>query len=111
MQTVSVISIGRRGWLNFSFTRISLILPIFLSLWSINVAAKALVVVEASVVLEGGPSKRQHLQEVGREDSEWGRRTTEGVLSEDIDVRASLQPMFHCLRLLHEQRPGLESVS
>ncbi len=43
-------------------------------MWSINVAAKALIVVEASVVLEGGPSKRQHLQEVGREDSELGAK-------------------------------------
>ncbi len=32
--------------------------------------------------LEGGPSERQHLLGVGREDSEWGRRTTKGVLPE-----------------------------
>ncbi len=74
MQTVSGIIIRRKGWLKSSFIRISTILPIFLSLWSINVAAKALIVVEASVVLEGGPSKRQHLQEVGHEDSELGAK-------------------------------------
>ncbi len=33
--------------------------------------------------LEGGPSDRQHLLGVGREDSEWGRRPTQGVLPED----------------------------
>ncbi len=36
--------------------------------------------------LGGGPSGRQHLLGVGREDSEWGRRTTKGVLPEDIEV-------------------------
>ncbi len=40
--------------------------------------------------LEGGPSERQHLLGVGREDSEWGRRTTKGVLPQDIEVWASL---------------------
>ncbi len=50
--------------------------------------------------LEGG----QHLFGVGREDSEWaGGRTAEGALSEDMEVRASLQPAFHCLRLLLAQ--------
>ncbi len=49
---------------------------------------------------EGGPSERQHLLGVGREDSEWGRTTTKGVLPEDIEVWASLQPVFECLRLL-----------
>ncbi len=43
--------------------------------------------------LESGPSERQHLLGVGREDSEWGRRTTKGVLPEDIEVGASLQPV------------------
>ncbi len=33
--------------------------------------------------LEGGPRDRQHLLGVGREDSEWGRRPTKGVLPED----------------------------
>ncbi len=37
--------------------------------------------------LESGPSERQHLLGVGREDSEWGRRTTKGVLPE---VQAAL---------------------
>ncbi len=44
--------------------------------------------------LEGGPSERQHLLGVGYVDSEWGRRTTKGVLLKDIEIRASLQPMF-----------------
>ncbi len=54
--------------------------------------------------LEGGPSERQHLLGVGREDSEWGRRTTKGVLPEAIEVWESLQPVFECLRLLSAQR-------
>ncbi len=49
--------------------------------------------------LEGGLSERQHLPGVGREDSEWRRRTTKGLLSEDIDIWASLQLVFQCLRL------------
>ncbi len=54
--------------------------------------------------LEGGPSELQHLPGVDRDDSEWvGGRTTEGTLSEDMEVRASLQPVFHCLRLLLAQ--------
>ncbi len=44
--------------------------------------------------LEGDPSERQHLLGVGREDSEWGRMTTKGVLLEDIEVWASVQPVF-----------------
>ncbi len=44
--------------------------------------------------LEGGPSERQHLLGVGCEDSEWGRRTTKGVLPKEIEIRASLQLMF-----------------
>ncbi len=44
--------------------------------------------------LEGGPSERKHLLGVGREDSELGRSTTKGVLPEDIEIWASLQPMF-----------------
>ncbi len=54
--------------------------------------------------LKSGPSERQHLLGVGREDSEWGRRTNNGVLPEDIEVGASLQPVFECLRLLLAQR-------
>ncbi len=54
--------------------------------------------------LESGPSERQHLLGVGREYSEWGRRTTKGVMPEDIEIGASLQPEFECLRLLLAQR-------
>ncbi len=54
--------------------------------------------------LESGPSERQYLLGVGREDSEWGRRTTKGVLPEAIEVGASLQPVLECLRLLLAQR-------
>ncbi len=43
---------------------------------------------------EGGPSERQNLLVVGFEDSEWGRRTIKCVLPEDIEVWASLQPVF-----------------
>ncbi len=50
--------------------------------------------------LEGGPNWRQHLLGVGSGDSEWGRRTTKGVLPEDIEVWASMQPVFECLWLL-----------
>ncbi len=63
------------------------------------------VIIEAaSRALESGPSERQHLLEVGREDSERERRATKGVLPEDIEVWASLQPVFDCLRLLLAQR-------
>ncbi len=44
--------------------------------------------------LEGGPNERQHLLGVGLEDFEWGQRTAKGVLLEDIEIWASLQPMF-----------------
>ncbi len=54
--------------------------------------------------LEGGPCERQHLLGAGREDSEWERRTTKGVLPEGIEVWASLQPMFLCVRLRLAQR-------
>ncbi len=54
--------------------------------------------------LEGGPSERQHLFGGGREASEGGQRTTKGVLPETIEVGASLQPVFECLRLLFAQR-------
>ncbi len=54
--------------------------------------------------LESGPFEGQHLLGVGREDSEWGRRTTKGVLPEAIEVGASLQPVFERLRLLLAQR-------
>ncbi len=57
-----------------------------------------------SRALGGGASERQHLLGVGREDSEWGRRTTQGVLPEDIEVWASLQPVLECLRLHLAQR-------
>ncbi len=53
--------------------------------------------------LEGGLTERQHLLEVSHEDSEWGRMTTKGALPEDIEVLASLQPVFHCLPLLLAQ--------
>ncbi len=46
--------------------------------------------------LECGPGERQYHLGIGREDSEWGRRTTKGVLPEDIEVWASLQPVFDC---------------
>ncbi len=45
-----------------------------------------LLVVVAVEALEGGPSERHHLVGVGREHSDWGRRTTTGVLPEDIEV-------------------------
>ncbi len=56
--------------------------------------------------LKSGPSERQHLLGVGREDSEWVRRTTKGVLPEDIEVGASLHTnrisaVFECLRYGH----------
>ncbi len=40
--------------------------------------------------LEGGPSELQHLVVVGREDPGWGRKTTKGVLPEDIEIPAYL---------------------
>ncbi len=62
---------------------------------------KILYFTSAAVVLEAGayrsrtsPNKRQHLLGVGYEDSEWGRRTTKGVLPEEIEVWAFLQPML-----------------
>ncbi len=54
--------------------------------------------------LEDGPSERQHLLEIGSDDSDWGRRATKGVLPEDIEVWASLQLVFKCLRPLLAQR-------
>ncbi len=45
-------------------------------------------------ILQGGPSERQHLLGVGRVDSKWWRRTTEGALPEDTEIRASLQPLL-----------------
>ncbi len=53
--------------------------------------------------LEGGISERQHLLGVDREDSEWGHRTTKGALPVDIEIRASLQPVFQSLPLLLAQ--------
>ncbi len=44
--------------------------------------------------LEGGKSEHQHVLRVGHEDSELGQMTTKGVLPEDIEVWASLQPVF-----------------
>ncbi len=32
---------------------------------------------------------------VGCDESEWGRRTAEGMLLEGVEVRAPLQPVFH----------------
>ncbi len=37
------------------------------------------------IIVEVVASERQHLLGVGRKDSEWGRRTTKGVLPEEID--------------------------
>ncbi len=50
--------------------------------------------------LEGGPNEQYHLLGAGLEDSEWGQRTAKGVLPEDIEVGASLQPVVECLRLV-----------
>ncbi len=47
---------------------------------------------------------------MGRENSDWGRRTTKGVLPEDIEVWASLQPVFKCLWPLLAQRARRSSV-
>ncbi len=55
-------------------------------------------------ILEGGSSELQHLLGVGREDSEWGRRTAKGLLPENIEIGASLQPVFECLSLFLAQR-------
>ncbi len=49
--------------------------------------------------LEGGHNERHN----GREDSEWERSATKGMLPEDVEVRVSLHPVFHCFRLLHAQ--------
>ncbi len=57
----------------------------------------------APSILEGGPSELTHLLGVGREDSEWGRRTTKSALPEDIEIWESLQSVFHCLRPLLAQ--------
>ncbi len=67
-------------------------------------ATVVLLLRRAPRALEGGPSERQHLLGVGCEDSEWGRRTTKDVLPEDIEVWASLQPVFECLRFHLAQR-------
>ncbi len=40
----------------------------------------------ATRALEAGPSDCQHLLGIGHEDSEWGRRTFQGVLPEDISA-------------------------
>ncbi len=56
---------------------------------------EGIVVVEVGPAALGvGPSERQHPLWVGREGSVWGRRTTKGVLQEDMEIRAFLQPMF-----------------
>ncbi len=44
--------------------------------------------------LEGGPSECHDLLGVGHEASEWERRTTKGVLPEEIEVWSCLQPVF-----------------
>ncbi len=49
----------------------------------------------------GGPRRRLHCCEVGREDFKWALRGAEGILPEDVEVWASLQPVFHSLQLLH----------
>ncbi len=59
-----------------------------------NLRLSLLVLRRVPTALEGGPSDRQHLLGVGREDSEWGRRTTKVVLPEDIEIWASLQPVI-----------------
>ncbi len=80
------------------------------SLWELRQANSGCLLLllllfrRAPRTLEGGPSERQHLLGVGREDSEWGRRATTGVLPEDIEIGAFLQPVFECLRLLLAQR-------
>ncbi len=51
---------------------------------------RVLVLLRRTIMaLENGHSERQHLLGVGREDSEWGRSTTEGALSEEIKVLCS----------------------
>ncbi len=35
---------------------------------------------------EGGPSERQHLLGVGRDNSNWGRGAAKGVLPENIEI-------------------------
>ncbi len=47
--------------------------------------------------LDGGPSERQYLLGVGREDIEWGRRTTVGVLPEDIEIWAGSRMWAYAL--------------
>ncbi len=76
----------------------------YLYIWS-RYSSLMLLLRRAPRALDGGPSERQRLLRVGREDSEWGRRTNKGVLPEDIEVWASLQPVFECLLLLLAQRP------
>ncbi len=49
-------------------------------------ASMLLLLRRAPRSFENGPSERQHLLGVGREDSKWGRRTTKGVLPEAIEV-------------------------
>ncbi len=48
--------------------------------------------------LEGGPSQRQFLLVVSREKPEWRRDTTKGTLIKDIQIPATVQPMFQFLR-------------
>ncbi len=72
----------------------------FIAAWEGLLVLLLLLLRRAPRALAGGPRERQHLLGVGGEDSEWGRRTTKGVLPGDIEVWASLQPMFECLRLL-----------
>ncbi len=54
--------------------------------------------------LKCGPRERQHVCGISLEGSECGRRTTKGSSPESREIRASLQPVFWCLRLLVAQR-------
>ncbi len=58
----------------------------------LNQLSVLLLLRRAPRALEGGPSERQHLLRAGREDPEWRRRTAEGTLPDNIEVRASQLP-------------------
>ncbi len=73
-------------------------------MWPVVVVFVVVINEAASSALESGLCESQHLHGVGREDSEWERRTTKGVLPEDIEVGASPQPVFAYLRLILAQR-------
>ncbi len=52
----------------------------------------------------GGPRGHRLLLGVSHEDSDKGWRTTEGTSMGVVQARASLQSVFHCLRLFYVQR-------